>query len=159
MKKKKKNFWINTIKKKKNYINPIDRKIKIITFYLADQIWGYIWKNNKSWPWNKDDYTNFNMELKSTKIIFFFWKKIIRNFFSKKKKKIMNDEFIEYIFAIEKKKLIEQYKQNENKKIIIQDINDIIKIENKIKQSVMNEKNFINFFFDRIIPKKYKKLF
>ena len=157
--KKKKNFWINTIKKKKNYINPIDRKIKIITFYLADQIWGYIWKNNKSWPWNKDDYTNFNMELKSTKIIFFFWKKIIRNFFSKKKKKIMNDEFIEYIFAIEKKKLIEQYKQNENKKIIIQDINDIIKIENKIKQSVMNEKNFINFFFDRIIPKKYKKLF
>lgn len=86
-------------------------------------------------------------------------KKNYKKFFFKKKKKNYEGWVYRVYFCNRKKKLIEQYKQNENKKIVIQDINDIIKIENKIKQSVVNEKNFINFFFDRIIPKKYKKLF
>jgi hypothetical protein len=45
-----------------------------------------------------------------------------------------------------------------NNKIFIKHIDEYIEIENQIKHSVKNEINFINFYFEEIVPEKYKKL-
>lgn len=82
-------------------------------------------------------------------------------FSKKKKKKItrIQNKFLNFIYEKEKKSLIKQGKMDPtSNKIFIKHINEYIEIENQIKCSVKNEINFINFYFEEIVPEKYKKL-
>ena len=80
--------------------------------------------------------------------------------FSKKKKNLhIHSKFINYIYEKEKRNLIKQGKMNaSDNKIFIKHIDEYTEIENQIRYSVKNEINFINFYFEEIIPEKYKKL-
>lgn len=121
---------------------------KIILFYLTNRIWEDIWAYDKSWPWNKEDHTNFVQQIiKNQKIADYFWHRILL-------KNI--EDYAPYFYKKERQYLLEKCKKY---KTVYHLEQDKYVVKKEIEELLMTKCYAIDFFFDKKLPEDYKKLF